>query len=51
MMQLVMYSGGRQIIRKLGGQIMNVVASAGEATATATKAAASAKTAPRRRMA
>ena len=51
MMQLVMYSGGRQIIKKLGGQIMNVVASAGEATATATKAAASTKTAPRRRMA
>jgi hypothetical protein len=51
MMQLVMYSGGRQIFRKLGGQIMNVVASAGEATATATKAAAGTKTTPRRRMA
>lgn len=51
MMQLVMYSGGRQIIKKLGGQIMNVVASAGEATATATKAATGTKVTPRRRIA
>lgn len=51
MVQLVMYSGGRQIIKKLGGQIMNVVASAGEATATATKAATGTKVTPRRRIA
>jgi hypothetical protein len=50
MMQLVMYSGGRQVIKKIGGQVMNVISSAGEATATATKAAAP-KIAPRRRMA
>ncbi len=51
MMQLVMYSGGRQVIKKIGGQVMNVISSAGEATATATKTAAGTKLTPRRRMA
>ena len=36
---------------KIGGQVMNVISSAGEATAIATKAATGTKVTPRRRMA